>query len=91
MRAILTCRRLDIEQTVTQKCSPSPTLFNIFINQLLEDVVDSGLGVKVRNTFIAAIMFVDCGALSLAGGKAKVLIDLVKTTVFSWTRRAIRR
>ena len=38
-----------VEQGVEQGCSLSPILFSVFINGLLKDVEEAGLGIEISN------------------------------------------
>ena len=50
----------SVEQGVVQGCSLSPTLFSLFINDLLRDVEEAGLGVQLSNgKSIGAMLFAD--------------------------------
>ena len=50
----------DISQGVAQGCSLSPILFSIFINQLLDEVEEAGIGITVKNDVkVGGLMFAD--------------------------------
>ena len=38
-----------VEQGVVQGCSLSPILFSVFINGILKDVEEAGLGIEISN------------------------------------------
>ena len=48
---------------VKQGCLLSPTLFNLFINGLIEEIKKLSLGVKCGELFLALLMFADDIAL----------------------------
>ena len=50
----------NVEQGVAQGCSLSPILFSVFINDLLKEVEEAGLGVQLcNNKSITGMLFAD--------------------------------
>ena len=49
-----------IEQGVAQGCSLSPILFSVFINDLLKEVEQTGLGIQLRSgKTVRGMLFAD--------------------------------
>ena len=49
----------DILQGVAQGCTLSPTLFKVFINDLILAIESAQQGVKVGNDMVSGLMFAD--------------------------------
>ena len=49
----------DIEVGVRQGCVISPILFSIFINRLAKEIVQSGIGVMVKDRKISILLYAD--------------------------------
>jgi len=54
---------ISVTTGVKQGCLLSPTLFNLFINGLIEEIKKLGLGVKCGELILALLMFADDIAL----------------------------
>lgn len=50
---------LDIKQGVPQGCTMSPTLFQVFINDLLTDVEAVGKGEEIGESSVSGLLFAD--------------------------------
>ena len=47
----------EIQNGVKQGCILSPTLFSMFINDLVEDINTAGLGVHCKENIISSLLF----------------------------------
>ena len=48
-----------IDEGVRQGCVLSPIQFSIFINKLATDVINSGLGITVKDSKVALLLYAD--------------------------------
>ena len=60
-----TSKDFDILQGVAQGCTLSPTLFKVFINDMIRAVETTKQGVKVGEDMVSGLMFADDFVLSL--------------------------
>ena len=72
-------KAFSLEQSVAQGCSLSPILFSVFINDLLVEVEEAGLGVQLNNDeSIAGLLFAD-DFVGISGSSENLqkLIDVI--------------
>ena len=69
---------IDMEEGLRQGCSLSPMLFAIYIKELSDELVASGLGVKMGNTSIPGLFFAD--AMAIIGENDIQLQELLNIT-----------
>ena len=80
----------SVEQGVAQGCSLSPILFSVFINDLLREVEEAGLGVQLCNgKSIGGMLFAD-DFVGFSDSKEKLqkLIDVVHSYCNKWRLKA---
>ncbi len=71
---------VHVESGVRQGCPLSPTLFNLFIAGLIQELEDSQLGVKMHDIIIPALFFADdMVLLASSESQLQALLDLVGT------------
>ncbi len=69
---------IHVESGVRQGCPLSPTLFNIFISGLTDELVQSKLGVQLGKNIIPALFFADdMVILAQSESQLRSLLDLV--------------
>ena len=80
----------NIEQGVAQGCSLSPILFSVFINDLLKEVEEAGLGMQLcNNKSITGILFADdFVGVSDSRENLQKLIDAVHSYCKRWRLKA---
>ena len=74
-----------VSQGTAQGCTLSPTLFDVFVDDLLESVQASGLGVEFAGSLLAALMFAD-DFIGLEGDPARLqaLTDIAYDFCKKW-------
>ena len=74
-----------VSQGTAQGCTLSPTLFDVFVDDLLESVQASGLGVEFAGSLLAALMFAD-DFIGLEGDPARLqaLTDIAYNFCKKW-------
>jgi hypothetical protein len=78
-------RWFDIEQGVRQGDSMSPILFAVFIDELVKELRATGLGVRLGETKLQALLFADDVALLAASPEElQQLIDVVVRYLRRW-------
>ena len=80
----------SVEQGVAQGCSLSPILFSVFINDLLKDVEEAGLGIEISNgKRMGGMLFADdFVGVSESRESLQKLIDVVYRYCNRWRLRA---
>ena len=79
-----------IEQGVAQGCNLSPILFSVFINDLLKEVEQTGLGIHLnsRKTVGGMLFADDFVGISDSEESLQKLIDVVYSYCSKWRIRA---
>lgn len=72
------------ETGVKQGCPLSPTLFAIFANDLVKEINDLNLGIKVGDTYVSILMYSDDIVL-LADSEGK--LQTMLNTLHNWCKR----
>ena len=71
-------RPFNINQGVKQGAILSPLLYNLFVNELLVTLEQSGLGVKIGSVYCGAPMYADDLALIVfSAGELQAMLDIV--------------
>ena len=79
-----------IEQGVAQGCSLSPILFSVFVNDLLKEVEQTGLGIQLsRGKTVGGMLFAD-DFVGISDSKESLqkLLDVVYSYCSKWRLRA---
>ena len=79
-----------IEQDVAQGCSLSPILFSVFVNDLLKEVEQTGLGIQLsRGKTVGGMLFAD-DFVGISDSKESLqkLLDVVYSYCSKWRLRA---
>ena len=79
-----------IEQGVAQGCSLSPILFSVFVNDLLKEVEQTGLGIQLSSgKTVGGMLFAD-DFVGISDSKENLqkLLDVVYSYCSKWRLRA---
>ena len=81
-------RPFNINQGVKQGAILSPLLYNLFVNKLLETLMQSGLGVKIGSVYCGAPMYADDPALiASSADELQAMLDIVSQYTTKWRYR----
>ena len=80
----------SVEQGVAQGCSLSPTLFSVFINDLLKDIEQAELGIQLSSgKKVGGTLFADDFVrVSNSRESLQKLIDVVHGYCYKWRLKA---
>ena len=78
-------RPFNINQGVKQGAILSPLLYNLFVNELLVTLEQSGLGVKIGSVYCGAPMYADDLALiASSADELQAMLDIVSQYATKW-------
>ena len=77
--------QVTLDQGVKQECPLSPTLFNIFINDLVLDLRKAGVGLSLETDNVCSLLYADDVTLCAKSEKdLQTLLDVLHSWCNKW-------